>query len=423
MTPYFQTRFWLYLRLEIKKLNSALPKFLGGLCVILVILTGCALLYQLYTSNQQQKNVIQIGIVADPEEPYLDWIIQTIENMDSLEYTCKFTEVSESDGILGLQNGKYTALFIVPQDYIHSIILGKEAVLRIRFGHGQSTIASFLVKQLGNAASQILIDTQAGIYAMNDYYKENQLPNRSKDELSLNIRYLQKVLSRGELFTLEEVSGSSVLGDDTHYFAVGIILLFLALGLTCPSILHPEPRTLQDQLYVSGISGWKRMMAKECALILYFGFLYLILGILLTISALFVPALPEIMDITTSSPVTTALDTCGKLFILSPILVVICGWILFIYEAATDSISSLLLLFISMIFLGYVSGYFYPLSYLPDRMQHLASFLPTGVLLNYSYHTLTGEWHFIDFITVIGYGIIIYGLLVILAHTKRRISH
>lgn len=422
MTPSRHARFWLYLRLEHKKYRSALPRILGGFFVILLLLTGCILLYQQYASQQQQKEVIHIGIVADPEEPYLDWMIKTVENMEGLKRSCQFTSLSAAEGKRGLESGAYTALFLIPHDYIHSLIVGKEAILRIQFGQGQSTIESYLIRDLADAASQIMLDTQAGIYAMDDYYQEKHIPHRSKDERSLNLRYLQKILNRKQIFTLEEVSGNTVT-DPTHYFAVGILWSLIALGFTCPEVLRPEPRSLQDKLYLSGLWDWKRMLAKECALMLTFGSVYLILTCLLVIGTPWIPFLPDALHITASATCSKAFYAGMKLLALLPVLWVICGWILWIYEITKDNISSILLLFVSSVLFSFLSGYFYPLSYLPSVIQHLAPILPTGVMLNYSYHILSGIWHLSDLLALCGYGILLYGSLLVLARYQRSATH
>ncbi len=411
MTTQKRTRFWLYLCLEHKKYRSALPRILGGFFLILLILTGCIMLYQIYASQQHQKDIIHIGIVAEPDEPYLDWMMKTIENMEGLKDSCQFTSISATDGKKGLQSGEYTALFIIPHNYIHSLIVGEEAILRIQFGQGQSTIASYLVRELASAASQIMLDTQAGIYAMDDYYLEKQFPHRSKDERSLNIRYLQKILQRKQIFTLEEVSGNTVT-DKTHYFAVGILWTLIALGFTCPEVLRSETHVLRDQLYLSGFRDWKRILAKELALLLTFGSVYLILVLLLAISTPWISFLSSALHIPASSGFPVILYAGAKLLALSPVLCVICGWILWIYEVSRDNLSSILLLFVSCIFFSFLSGYFYPLSYLPSGIQHMAAVLPTRVMLTYCYHILNGIWHASDLLALLGYGGVLYGSLI-----------
>lgn len=420
MSQSNHSRFHLYLSLEIKKYLFSLPKICSGLFLILLLTGSYFLLYQLYSAEQQKQGIIQIGITADPNEPYLDWMIQTIESMKDLEHSCHFEFVSETEGTKRLKSGKYTALFLIPPDYIRSLIDGNEAILRIRFCQGQTTIADFLVKELGNAASQIMLDTQAGIYAMQDIYRENHWQNMSKDELSLNIRYLQKVLNRREIYRYEEIPATGTIADRTHYFAVAILCFLTALGFTCTAVLHQEPYIFTEKLDRSGLRHWQQILAKETAMILCFGGIYLFLSLLLTIFSPRISGFNSLLHLNTDSSLHSMLLAGSRLLAIIPVLFVICAYILWIYEISPNNMSSILLLFVSSICLAYLSGYFYPLSYLPSSIQRLSVYLPTSIILNYSYRILCGTGRLQDLLLTIAYGSILYGTLVCLIHWKRR---
>lgn len=422
MSQSSHSRFRIYLSLEIKKYFLSFPKICGGLCLILLLTGSYFLLYQLYSTKQQEQSIIQIGITAEPDEPYLDWMIQTIESMKDLKYSCHFEFVSEAEGMKRLQSGDYTALFLIPPDYIRSLIDGDEAILRIRFRRGQTSIADFLVKELGNAASQIMLDTQAGIYAMQDLYRENHWQNMSKDELSLNIRYLQKVLNRREIYAYEEILATGTTADRTHYFAVAILSFLTALGFTCTAVLHREPNILIEKLHQSGLRHWQQILAKEIAMILCFGGIHLLLSILLSALSPRISGMDNLLHQNTSGLHTVFL-TGSKLFAILPVLLVICAYILWIYEISPNNMSSILLLFISFICFAYLSGYFYPLSYLPDSIQRISAYLPTSVILNYCYHILCDTGCLQDLLGVLVYGAVLYGTLLGFVYRKRRCCH
>lgn len=420
MSQTTHSRFRYYLCMEIKKYRLALPKLCGGLCLILLLSASFLLLYQRYLTDHQDRHRIQIGICADPDEPYLDWMIQTIENMEDLKYSCQFEFVSEKKGVKRLQDGKYTALFLIPPDYIHSLIEGKEAILRIRFRQGQASIADYLVKELGNAASGIMLDTEAGIYALQDYYRENHWNGMSKDELSLNIRYLQKVLQRKEIYSYEEIPAIGTITDRTHYTAVIILCFMSALGITCTALLRREPDALIVRLQQTGLPNWKRILAKEIAMLLCVACFYLTLSLLLAVASPWIPGFREIIPSHGASPLQTVLLTGVKLFTITPVLLVICSCILWVFETVRHNFNSILLLFVSFLCLAYLSGYFYPLSYLPDSIQKISSFLPTRVILNYSYHRLNGSHQWKDLFPIFLISGILYGSLVYFTNQKRR---
>lgn len=418
-----QSRFWLYLLLEIKKYRLAFPKILTGLLLILSLSAGCVLLYRLYSTEHSAQQKIRIGISADPEEPYLDWMIQTLSQMKDLKISCQFEFVAEQEGIQKLQAGYYTALFFIPHNYINSLIEGEEAVLRIRFRQGQTTVADYLVRELGNAASQIILDTQAGIYAMQDYYRENDLPDLTADELSLNVLYLQKVLARKNIYTYEEIPADGSTANPAHYLAVGIICLLTAMEFTCIAVLHRESPLLAEKLYLSGLGEGKRFLAREAALCICFGSIYLFLCLLSAMISPKIPGIHSALHLTESSSLHTALCTGWKLAALLPILAVIGTYILWIYELAADQLSSIILLFVSFICFSYLSGYYFPLSTLPDSIRHLAPCLPTGIILHYSRNILSGTFQWRDLMILLGYWIVLSLALILFTQIKRRRSH
>lgn len=423
MSPSSPSRFRIYLSLEIKKYRLAFPKIFAGLCLILFLSSCFVLLYQRYLTDRQDRRRIQIGICANPDEPYLDWMIQTIENMEDLKLSCQFELVSEPEGTRRLQSGKYTALFLIPTNYIQSLIDGKDAVLRIRFCRGQATTADYLIKELGNAASGIMLDTQAGIYALQDYYQANHWTDMPKDELSLNIRYLKKILHRKDIYTYEEISSMGTANDRTHYIAVAILCFLAALGITCTALLRREPDAIIARLQQSGLPEWKRILAKESAMLLCISFVFLSLSILFAAGSPWISAFRDAVPSQGDSPLHHVLFIGIKFITLTPVLLVICTCILWVSEAVYHTFNRILLLFVSFLCMAYLSGYFYPLSNFPVSIQKVAAYLPTRVILEYSKQRLNGipSWKNLFFIVL--YSGILYGSLVYYSTRKRRRLH
>lgn len=382
--------------------------------LILLLLTGILAVCQINNQQKKQADTIKIGIVASEEEPYLDWMISVVKNMKSTKYTCQFIQISEKQAEQQLRSGELSAVFVIPENYIRSLIYGDESPLIVRFGKGQSTIASFLVKQLGDVASRIMIDTQAGLYALDDYYVEKNLPNRAKDQTTLNIEYLKKVLTREKMFCTEEVAVRYAAIDGSYYFSSVLILFMLFLGLTCPGILRPESNTLHEKLRITGLTIWQNALARYSAFLTVFFLLYSGIALLFTL------VLPLTGKNITGAAPSSRTDWLVTFLFLLPILLLICAMIQFVYQIISDELGSILLLFLSILALGYLSGYFYPLSYLPSKIQAAAPFLPTGVLFQYTYRCVTGSWSFLYCLAIMGYSILFFTLPVIIQKLKRR---
>ena len=74
---------------------------------------------------------------------------------------------------------------------------------------------------------------------------------------------------------------------------------------------------------------------------------------------------------------------------LLPAIVLICSMQFFLYELTSNIISAVLLQILSVVALSYASGLLYPLYSMPEAVQKIAGFLPTGVAFNYVAGLLT----------------------------------
>ncbi|MCH5267694.1 MAG: ABC transporter permease [Lachnospiraceae bacterium] len=367
--------FYVYLKLQLKKFFRYLPTTLLTMVLVCGLLGGIAFLTHI--SRDDSENIIYIGVVAKEDEPYLDWIIDVADNMESTEYTCEFVRLKETDAEQKLKQGELTAVFVIPKNYIRSLIKGNAEPVIIRFGRGQAGITAFLVRILGDAASHVMTDTQAGIYAMNDYYTENRLPGRITSETLLNINYLQQVLTREKLYITIETDENKTLQNGDYYFAGCLVLFFLCMGMGIGRLLLPENKAMRVKLPAIGLGNFAQTLAQYSALFLIYAIIYMALSLSVTFIFLL-----------WKNPlsVTTGYDGIDWLILwtcMFPVLLPICGVLQCIFFWAKDTVSGVLFLFFTTLICGYLSGYFYPLSYFPEKIQTLSAFLPTGCFRNY----------------------------------------
>ncbi|MBO7339893.1 MAG: hypothetical protein J6U66_07485, partial [Lachnospiraceae bacterium] len=65
-----------------------------------------------------------------------------------------------------------------------------------------------------------------------------------------------------------------------------------------------------------------------------------------------------------------------------PIVLMASAFHFVIYETVRNPVANLLLQFLGVIGMGYVSGYIYPASFFPDGIAAIGKVLPTGVALD-----------------------------------------
>lgn len=376
--------FFLYIQLQLKLYKKSLPKIGLSMLISVLLLGGVALLFQ--TLNPAGKNTIRIGIVAQEKEPYLNWIIDAVKQAKSAKYTCELIRSDdEEDANRQLQNGELTAVLVIPENYIYSLIEGDTNPVIIRFGKGQTGITSFLVRLLGDAVADVMLHTQAGIYAMDKYYNEKQLSGMEVSEALLNIQYLQQALTREKLFTVEETEGMSTLQSGKHYFAVIFLLFFLCLGMCMGKLLLPESHTMQAKLSAIHLGRTAQVLTRLCALFAVYSLLYALTACAAT---LVFTLYHSPLEGTSGYTVTQWLRLWLSLL---PALLLICSILQCVFAWAGDTLSGILFLFFATLFGGYLSGYFYPLSFFPDALLRLAPYLPTGCLYHYLAACLSGE--------------------------------
>jgi ABC-2 type transport system permease protein len=72
-------------------------------------------------------------------------------------------------------------------------------------------------------------------------------------------------------------------------------------------------------------------------------------------------------------------------------LVLVTSFQFMLYELCDTVVNGVLLQFATTVVLAFVGGCFYPVNFLPDGMQKIASFLPTGMVREYVSEVILGH--------------------------------
>lgn len=349
---------------------------------------------ELEQENDEVKTM-NIGIVSDEgNAEFLKFGLSLLENTDDIRYVCHFDYVSEKDGDYMLSQGKLDALAIFPKDYVKSVYQGVDKPITLRFGTGQSGMTTLLFRQLFDTISDYMIESKAGVYTMMDFYKNHQL-NYYADSDQLAKRYMMRILARKSLIAEENANATGDVNHFTYYTCVTIILVLLFWGLSSGSILGKDHMLLSRLLVRQNMSKLKQYLARFLAL---FVFLLLNASVLCIIGSL--------VNIT----LKMAFAPVSFLMHLVPVLMLLCAIILCVYELSQDGIGGMLFFFFASVILGFLSGFFYPLSYFPVWMQSVAKWLPTRVMFEYISASMMENVTFLVFAKVIVYTIFFVGI-------------
>lgn len=404
-------RFYTYFRLEHKKCMYTLPGLLAGLGILVCLLVTCFI--GLRAKNQVQTELTPVGIAMEQDEPYMSAVMSLLRSMDTIQEKYELLETTKENGTRQLERGEIDVLLIIPPNYVKAMLYGENPTIEIRFGTSEPTISTFLMKQLSDTVSQIFIQTEAGIYALDEYFLSNHLYGRAEHNQALNIEYIKRLLARKSIFSTEEIEAEHGLHYSQYYMAVLLLLFVCILCLLSPNAFLPENFMLEKKLTHAGFPPYLQFLGKHLALCCHFGSLYLCF--LLIISAFvshFSYALP---DLTQSGMLHWFLSLLPTVLLVP----MICACFQLCHELVKNRTLSTLTLFLSILFLGYLSGFFYPFSFLPEMLQHIAAFLPTRVAFSYAAQCVAEHFSVGLLVPVLLYtGILYCGLLFLHYHRK-----
>ncbi len=380
------------------------PGIILGSLLLILLLAGTFWLCQKSTQNPAQKKNISVGIVARKGEPFIDWMIDAVSQMKNTKYTCQFKRLTEKEAQKQIVQGKINIIFLIPHNYVASIIQGENKHITIRFSQGQTTIVSFLLRELCTAASSFILNSEAGIYTMQDYYRNHRLPRASKDELTLNIAYIKEIAKLENGVRLEEVPIPSSYSQTSRFLASGIVLFFFLWGIAYGNLLASQNHAFQQKLRLFSLGYPLQVILRNLAFflvnVLGFAFLLMPAYILCRWQDINFPDAPL------SQPEHLWLFGASLL----PILWLATSFIQWIYEVAQDKFGGAIFLFFSTLLLALLSGYFYPLDYLPLSIQRLAKTLPFYHGVEYGLSCLYGNLSPIHLIWTLGYGSAFLGI-------------
>ncbi len=405
-------RFMQYIYLEWKRMLTSLPGIcLASLCIVFFV-AGIFCICHL-GNNQQEQQLVHIGVVADKDEPFLDWMISMLSKMEKTKDKLRFKKLEEAEADKQLSERKINVIILIPHHYIYSIIKGTNKHLTIRFAKGETSIISLLLSQLSETASSLILNSEAGIYALQEYYQKYGYTNMKKDELALNLLYLQEAAKLDRGIKIEEIQTQASYPLISSYVVSAIILLLFLWGLTYSKMLTSQTRAFQNQLRLFGLGIEKQLLARGIAFyginLINYAILVCLAGVAMIVSNIWLP--------------DTLLKNPGGLLLfaiaLLPALLLTTAFIQFVYEMTEDALGGILFLFFSVMIMGFFSGCFYPMDLLPKMVQNIGKLTPIYQLRQYGLSLLHHASPIKPLFGILLYSIGCYAFILLIRHIRR----
>lgn len=377
-------KFCIYLKLQLKRVGKVFPVIFF---MTLLLGAGLSLLvWMQFKLNREDagKQKISLGIVGDTEDSYLGFGIYALENIDSSRYTITFVRLEEKEASAQLEKGKISAYIRIPEGFVDSVVSGENMPVEFVSGASQGGIGTELLRELADAVSVLITESQTGIYSMQELYLDYKaLETIYEDTDKLNLRYFDVILSRENMYRMVTENERNVCSAAGYYLCAVILVFLMIWGMNGGALLVKNDMSLGKVLSAGGLNVWAQTSGE------FAGYVCLMAGNSLGIVLVLVGAagyfrfsLPEAKELG---------DMIRFSLGIWPVLLCTASMQFLLYNLVTGLTEGLLLNFVGTVGLGYLSGCFYPISYFPEGVRRLASFLPTGIGMKYLESYLLGQ--------------------------------
>lgn len=375
-----------YFLLQIKKVCKALPFLLITTLALTAILGLLALAQTKGVQADEGRQKIRLGIVGDSEDAFVQSGISLLQEMDSSRFTCTIEEMTESEARQALENQKINGYLIIPEDFVRSVMSGENEKVTFVTGTAQYGLGTMLARELADAVSTLLTETQSGIYAFTRFARqEGATASLDEQILQMNFRYFDVVLPRADIYNVDTPDSTSFLSVQGYYFCSVLLLFFLFFGTASCYLFIRREDSLGRMLAVQGRGALSQALAEYGACCVLTGLSYLALAvILLAVSAGTGITLPELEGKGPAGYITVLLA-------MALLIPVVSALQYFLTQLVHSLAGGVLLSFCCVAGMGYLSGCFYPLSFFPPSIQKISAWMPAGLLMEYMQRILTGD--------------------------------
>lgn len=415
------SKYIVLLKLQVKAAFGALPKIFAGtaafsLLMGLIVLGGTY--YSAHSGGQERMQVALVLPSPESEESrYLRMAFEFLSEIDTVKSVCEFIPAeNEQTALTQLKNGSLTAVVVIPEHFISSIMNGENIPASVIFAKSGVHTSSALFQEMLRSGASDLGTAQAGIYAVDDVcrFLSGQPDAVLQAEEYLNDAYFSYALDRNIYFETVPVSEAHGLSAIQFYTAAGLVLLLLLGGITCVELLRPVSGALAFALkrrgIVSGVCHAFQVFGVSAVYFVLFGSVYL----LTALSTLRYPAMGNVLGF--SGGLFSVLSGLAGLFVL---LFCIYAFVGLIYQLSGRSVSGALILFLLSVAMLFASGMFIPSSMLPPLVKDIGAVLPSAGYFKLCGQILTGD---VQWQTLVWNLIYAAGFLFISAALERRTS-
>lgn len=351
----------MYFRLRCKRLGRYLP---GVLLAALVLMGGILLAFQLFlgqNANREENQKFTLAICGRTDDPFLQMGFSAISSFDSTRFAMEVAQMEEAEASKALTNGDIVAYAVIPDGFMEAAFAGEILPIRFCSTTNATGIASIVKEELSKVISDLLLNSQKGVYGMWDAMIDNGLRDQAGGQMDrLSLIYVDYILVRDRIYTVEELGIADALGLEGYLLCgLGVLFLLLICLPFAPQMI-PGDQALGRMLCSKNKSAWKQAL---CDFLAYAAALLCVVLILFAAAKLFQPERVQ----------------AAMVWKILPVLLLAASFSFMLYSVSRDIIGGVMLQFFVGVVLCFVSGCLYPVYFFPTKVQQLAQWLPTGI--------------------------------------------
>ncbi len=229
---------WSGALLALRRLRSRVGLLALLLALALVLVQGVGVLSVQLFSGGAGFTGMTLGICgAEEEDDLTRKLVSMAAAAAGVEDYCTLEAVAEQEGRKALEEGDITALLILPEGLVESVLNGENKPVTLLTNANQP-LESWLIRQIGQSVSRMLAAAQAGIYTVLDEYDRSELaePDREDVLLEINLAYLSWVSGREKIYDTLTVSPTGGSLPVTEHYALSVLVY---LPLLCSALVWP----------------------------------------------------------------------------------------------------------------------------------------------------------------------------------------
>lgn len=384
-----------------------LPGIIIMIALVAILLS--AVLFALLNSDAYKSEQMRykLGLVGSTDNEMIDLGVHLLETEDDMQFVLELVQYEdEAEAKAALRSADISAYIVITDEFADAVdAMTNDAKLTYYATSGQKGISNVMMDEIALVATNIIVPSEKGICTLRDIMLQEGYDKTDTYMAVYEIfmAYVNTMMLRGEISTVTELGISNGLTTPQYYF-VSLLLFFLLLVTMCFVSYFIGINQAQHKFFSSkGITPLQQALGE------YIPFLTVNIIVALLVAGLAkLTGLGDFIGVDIGSGFVLRMAIIEALFT---------GLAFLLYEILEGIINKVLVTFLLYIVGSYASGYFYPRSILPEMMQQVGQWLPTGLAFDYLGGVVTGNSGAFAMVLILIYVVIFVGASV---HIRRR---